>query len=85
MADDHSNWTGIPGSQDYFSSGTSASPTPKKVGFEQVWKTGWQSVTSTSVTSPVGTSSVTMTQADQSTNPLRVKRARREIRWFKVG
>ena len=86
MPDEIQNST-IAGSYLQITSGTSGSVATRKVGYEGQWQSGWQSITSTTVPSFLVPSSVTATNSltEQGGSSLQVKRAKRVIRWFKVG
>lgn len=86
MPDEIQSWT-TAGTLPQPTSGTSGSTILRKVGFEDQWQSGWQSITSTTVPSFAVPSSVTTTgsRTDQGASSLHIKRAKRDIRWYKVG
>ena len=90
MPDDLFNLPNTSGFTGYIAPGTSSTTgpaEPPKVGFEGLWQSGWQSITSTSASSSMGNASVTGTgaKADNLDNLPRLKRVRREVRFFKIG
>jgi hypothetical protein len=87
MPDDYNFYAGtaVPNSFPLPETTTSGSVLPGKVGFEGLWQLGWQSITSIGLTG--GTSSVSVTSTDSSTD-LRtslpeVKRVRRYVHYYK--
>jgi hypothetical protein len=88
MPDDFIYSSNTSGSAENIPSGTSTSGSaiPTKVGFEGLWQSGWQSITSGSVILPTGTASITSTEVktDNQDNLPKLKRVRRDFRWFKL-